>query len=147
MFRSLHVHSIDRKGRIGIPSKFRKVITEEYEDEPLMIAKRQRCLVAHPLREWNAIEERALALPQSNPAVMDYFRSYIASAEKCPLDRQGRILIPPQLRAAAGLGQQVMLLGMLRSFEIWDRARYEEEDRRTTDNLPEILGKMEKFEV
>jgi MraZ protein len=147
MFHGLHVHSIDRKGRIGIPSKFRKVITEEYDDEPLIITKRQKCLVAHPRREWNVIQERALALPDSNPAVLDYYRSYIAPAEECTLDRQGRVLIPPQLRASAGLGQQVMLLGMLRSFEIWDRARHEEEDRRTTDNLPEILGKMEKFEV
>ncbi len=132
MFRGRFEHSIDEKGRTSIPMKFREVLTTNY-DERLIVSNFDRCLWAYPVGEWQKIEEKVAALPQFNAQVKALQRVFISAACECPLDRQGRILIPPTLREYAGLERDLILVGMVRRIEIWDKPRWDEVFRESQD--------------
>lgn len=87
--------------------------------------------------DWQRIKEKAVELPLFDAAANTYIRYFISGAVECPL-RQGRILISPDLRELAGLSKEVMLVGHLTRFEIWDRARWEEEFERAKEAFPRI---------
>lgn len=137
MFRGRVEHTIDSKGRLSIPSRFRDVLTEKYS-ETLVVTNFDRCLVAYPTEEWDALERRASALPQLKREVKAFQRYFISGATECPLDRQGRILIPPSLRAYAALERDVVLVGMLKKVEIWSKERWEEVFHQSQKNFEEI---------
>lgn len=133
-FRSRSEHTLDPKGRLIIPARFRDVLREEYS-ENLIITNWQKCLRAYPLPEWEVLEEKLLdpATQQSNFGRM--VRYLVSGVTECPLDKQGRILLPLQLRGELGIGKDIVLVGMLRHFEIWDKEAWEEETRATRDNF------------
>ncbi|MEW6439624.1 MAG: division/cell wall cluster transcriptional repressor MraZ [bacterium] len=133
-FRGQIPHSLDTKGRVSIPSRFREILREKY-NEQLLISSREKCLVAYPLQEWEKLEDRLLQLPQFSRDVKDYQRTFLSSAQECPVDGQGRILIPPELRGRAGLKDKVLFVGMLSHFEIWDQAVFEEEHASKRDQI------------
>lgn len=137
MFRGRVEHTIDSKGRLSIPSRFRDVLTEKYS-ETLVVTNFDRCLVAYPPEEWEALERRASALPQLKREVKAFQRYFISGATECPLDRQGRILIPPSLRTYAALERDVVLVGMLKKVEIWSKERWEEVFHQSQKNFEEI---------
>ncbi len=83
------------------------------------------CLMAYPLSAWLAFEERLAKLPQFDPAVVRLKRIYVASAAECEIDRHGRLLLPPSLRAYAGLQKELVWAGMVGVCEIWDAATWE----------------------
>ncbi len=147
MFSGHHEHSIDRKGRVAIPAKFRKKITEEYGERLLIISRLDECLVVHPHREWLKFVEKISTYDRNNPAVPAYLRHTIGWVEECSIDRQGRILIPPALREFAGLEHEVIVVGMLDCFEIWDKGRFKAQDQKTTLHYNEMLDKLPKMET
>jgi MraZ protein len=148
MFQGSHKHTIDSKGRIAIPAKYREVVAEEYDGQPLIITNYyDRCLVVYPYPEWAHIEERAKALPSSNPDVRQWIRFFVSPAVECPLDRQGRILIPPTFREYAALDRDVMILSIPTGFEIWDMTRYQEDKAQSAANIVEIAASLEKYGV
>lgn len=123
MFRGRFEHQIDAKGRLSVPAKFRDVLAKKY-DENLVITNFDGALWAYPVAEWQAIEERVAALPQFKPEVKTLQRFFISAAAECPVDGQGRILIPPSLRDYAALKRDVVLVGITRRIEIWARERW-----------------------
>lgn len=123
MFRGRFEHQIDAKGRLSIPSKFREVLTKKY-DETLIVTNFDGALWGYPVPEWQAIEEKVAALPQFKPEVKTLQRFFISAASECPIDGQGRILIPPSLRDYAGLKRDVVLVGITRRIEIWAREKW-----------------------
>ena len=147
MFRGRHEYTIDGKGRIAIPAKFRELIAQEYAGQPLVVTNLDQCLVAYPQRVWSQIEQRALQIPASNVAAREFRRHFIAPAEECPLDRQGRILIPHSHREHAALERDVVLLGMLDCFEIWAKIRHQQDKTRVTPNIEQIMADLEKFGI
>lgn len=118
MFRGRFEHGIDTKGRLSIPSKFREILLTHY-DERLILTNFDQALWAYPVAEWKQVEEKVASLPQFKPEVKTLQRFFISGACECPLDKQGRIIIPPTLRKYADLGKAVMLVGMTRRIEIW----------------------------
>jgi len=144
VFRGRFEHQIDAKGRLSIPSKFREVLSKKY-DETLIVTNFDGALWGYPVAEWQAIEEKVAALPQFKPAVKTMQRFFISAASECPVDPQGRILIPPSLREYAGLKRDVVLVGITRRIEIWARERwitafggYEKE----IEEMGEALGEL-----
>lgn len=119
MFRGRHTHAIDAKGRVSIPSKFREVLNGRGQLTLIITNDLDTCLVAFPMDEWFELERKIRALPDNVPEILDYKRFYISGAEECPLDRQGRILLPPSLREHAQLNREVVFLGLIEKFEIW----------------------------
>jgi MraZ protein len=123
-FRGQSIHRLDSKGRLRIPTKFRDVLQNHYTDA-LIVTLMEECLVAYPLEMWEKIENKVLGFSQIEPQQRAFMRYFISSAEECEFDSQGRILIPPFLRERAGLGQEVLLAGVLTHFEIWDKANWD----------------------
>jgi len=137
-FRGRSAARLDAKGRLRIPAKFREVLQTHYTDA-LFLSQYGECLVAYPTQKWEEIEAKALQLlSQVHPEHRSFVRGFISGAEKCEFDSQGRILIPPLLREDTHLDQEVILVGMLESFEIWDKGTFELQAARDKENEPKI---------
>jgi len=133
-FRSRSEHALDAKGRLNIPSRFREILREEYAEE-LIVTNWEKCLKAFPVPVWEQLEEKLLSQGRNQPGFSEFVRYVISGVTECPLDRQGRILLPPALRAEFGIEREVVLNGMLDHFEIWDREAWLTETRRTKANF------------
>ncbi len=137
MFRGWYEHTIDGKGRLSVPSKFRDILADKYS-ENLIVTNFDRCLACYPREEWETLERKASALPQMKREVKAFQRYFVSGASECPLDRQGRILIPPTLRENADLHREVVVVGMLRKIEVWSKPRWKEVFAQSRENFEEI---------
>lgn len=125
MFRGHFEHSIDAKGRTSLPARFRDLLAAT-GDLRLVItpALFDPCLHAHPMRAWEALEEKIAALPQFDPNVVAFRRRYISAAVECELDKQGRLLVPPALREHGDFNKEVLWAGMGPTIELWSKERW-----------------------
>jgi MraZ protein len=113
-------------------------LKENYTDA-LIVSQYGDCLIAYPPEKWDEIEAKALHLSQVHPEHRSFVRRFISGAEICGFDHQGRMLIPPLLREDAHLDQEVVLVGMLANFEIWDKATYDLQVARDKENERQIM--------
>ena len=134
MFRGRFEHIIDPKGRVSIPAKFRELLAEKYDDR-LIITNFDRCLVAYPYEEWRSVEEKIGSLSMVKKEVKGFQRFFVSGATECPIDKLGRILVPPTLRDYAQLEKEVVFAGILKMFEIWSRGRWIEEIKRVEESF------------
>lgn len=125
MFLGRYEHTIDEKGRISIPAKFRETLKVNY-DERLIITTMDGCLYAYPHKEWKIIEEKASNFDIIKPEDRQFMRIFFSGAMECNLDKLGRIIIPPTHREYAGIVKDVIFAGMLKRIEIWSKERFEE---------------------
>jgi MraZ protein len=141
MFRGRFDHAIDEKGRLSIPAKFREVLQEE---KTLVLTGSDAYLTAYPLSEWRALEDRLRANPKFKREQRDFLRFVYSSAEDVGLDPQGRILIPQGLRLRAGITREVIIIGVMDTIEIWDKARWEAKVAAapSPDELSAKLGEL-----
>jgi len=146
MFRGRSIHTLDAKGRIRIPTRFRDILKTRYEDR-FVITNLDRCLVAYPLQEWEIIEEKLGSLSLVRQDVKAFQRFFISGATECNFDKQGRILIPQTLREHASLEREVVLAGMLRSFEVWSKDSWDAEIKRAHDNFAEITTTLAELGI
>ncbi len=123
MFRGCYSHTIDDKGRLSIPAKFRDVLENQFTS-PLIVTRLKECLVAYPTDRWRVLEARMDELPSFDRNVLWFRRYFYAPAQECPIDKAGRILVPEQLRGDVGLERDVVLAGLGKYFEIWPKDRY-----------------------
>ena len=135
-------HTIDSKGRVSIPVKFRELLAERYEETLIVTTDLDQCLVAYPVEEWHIIEEKAKTLPMMQKEVKDWLRVFYSRAVECSLDRQGRILVPPSLRDHAKLNRHIMFLGMFNKIEIWDQKRWKEKEVQLSKNAEKISDSL-----
>jgi MraZ protein len=128
MFRGATAHTLDDKGRIVIPARFRDAIKQN--GGGVMVTRMDGALWAYTYPEWDKVEEKLMAQTVTSAAMRRFRRFFIGSATDCRCDKQGRILISPELRQRAGLQRDLMLVGQLDHFEIWDKALYEADDEQ-----------------
>lgn len=138
MFMGEYSHSIDAKGRLIIPSKFREQLGEEF----VLTKGLDGCLSIYPMDEWTAFEEKLKALPLTNKNARTFSRFFVAGATSCELDKQGRILLPATLREFAGLEKDVVLTGMLNRIEIWSKDKWNENNSLDDVAMDEIAEQM-----
>lgn len=132
-------HSIDAKGRLIIPSKFREDLGENF-----MITKgMDGCLFIYPENEWKTFEEKLRTLPLTNKKARDFKRFFLGSAVDGDLDKQGRVLISSALRAYAGLEKEVVLAGVLDRIEIWNKTAWDERNAEVEADIEDIANDME----
>jgi len=136
MFRGRSRHTLDNKGRLAIPARFREVL-ESRDDNCLVVTNHDACLWAFAREDWRVIEEKASNLPQFDRAVNTYLRYFISGAVECPI-KQGRITLPLDLREIAGLEKDVVLVGELKRFEIWEKEKWEEEFQRVRESFSDV---------
>ena len=126
MFRGSSNHTIDPKGRIIIPARFRDTIKTE-TGNGAMVTVMDNCLFAYPFETWFEIENKIMSLPTTNAYMRRFRRVFIGEASECKCDRQDRILIPPTLRQYAKLEKEIVLVGSLKHFEIWSKDLWDAE--------------------
>lgn len=129
-------HTIDTKGRLIIPSKFREALGEEF----VVTKGLDGCLFVYDNNEWNAFEEKLKSLPLTNKDARQFVRFFLAGATMAEVDKQGRILIPSVLREFAGLEKEVVLIGVASRVEIWSKDRWE--NAASYDDMEEIAEHM-----
>jgi MraZ protein len=133
-FRSRSEHNLDAKGRLSIPSRFREVLHGEFS-ENLIVTNWHKCLKAYPVQVWENLEVTLLGQGKKQAGMASFVRYVISGVTECTLDKQGRILVPPALRADFDITKEVILNGMLDHFEIWNKTDWESETRQTRDQF------------
>ncbi len=126
MFLGEFEHIIDEKGRVAIPARFREELGEGF----VLTRGFDLCLQAFPYPIWQQLSERVSKLPFANAEARNMRRILFSLAAEVEIDRQGRILIPQNLREYAGLAEQVVISGMNTYFELWSGERWS--DLQTT---------------
>ena len=141
MFMGEYNHTIDAKGRLIIPSRFRELLGEEF----VLTRGLDGCLSIYPMDEWAAFEEKLRALPLTNKNARTFSRFFVAGATSCELDKQGRILVPATLREFAGLEKDVVLTGNINRIEIWSKEKWNENSNY--DDMDAIAESMEEMGI
>ncbi len=125
MFRGESALSMDSKGRLAIPTRYRERLAESCAGRLVVtISLLDRCLVVYPLPDWQRIESELQALPALDPQAHAVQQLLIGHASECELDGHGRILVPVPLREFASLGRRVRMIGQVRKFELWDEEQW-----------------------
>src|SRR5579862_3882577 len=148
MFRGTFEHTIDDKGRVSVPARFREILLASNDDRVVItnfIMGGLRCLDVYPEAAWQALEERLRTKAQFDQRVMRFENYYFAAAHDCVIDKQGRILLPPSLRAYAALNRDVVFTSALEKFRIWDREQWKKvfgDAERALMERPEDLADL-----
>lgn len=121
MFRGANAVSLDVKGRIAMPSRYRDELSVRCSGKLIVTVDAvDPCLNIYPLPEWEVIENKLRQMPSLREETRRLHRTLIGSAQDIELDGNGRFLIPPRLRQRAGLDKKVVLVGQLNKFQLWD---------------------------
>lgn len=136
MFMGEYNHTIDPKGRVIIPSKFREALGDEF----VVTKGLDGCLFVYDMKEWNVFEEKLKSLPITNKDARRFVRFFLAGAASVEVDKQGRILIPGVLRDFAELLKDVVLIGVASRVEIWSKERWD--GTANYDDVEEIAEHM-----
>lgn len=136
MFMGEYNHTIDVKGRLIIPSKFREILGDEF----VVTKGLDGCLFVYDHKEWEAFEQKLKSLPLNSPDARKFTRFFLAGAAAAEVDKQGRILIPAVLRDFAALEKDVTLIGVGARVEIWSKERYE--GTVSYDDMEEVTAHM-----
>jgi len=145
VFRGRYEYTIDSKGRISIPSKFREILNEKY-DTRLVITNFDHCLVAFPYEEWStSVEQKIGSLSILRKETSAFLRFFYSSAIDCLIDKQGRLLIPPTLRDYANLQKDIVLVGEGVFIEIFAKERWQlvaQKAEESFDQIREALANL-----
>ncbi len=139
MFMGEYSHSIDAKGRLIVPSKFREQLGNEF----VVTKGLDGCLFVYSNAEWQRIEENLREKPLTSKDARMFVRFFFAGAASCEVDKQGRILLPANLREYAGIERDVVSLGVYSRVEIWSKERYmEHNDFADMDDIAEHMAEL-----
>ncbi|MFQ5466207.1 MAG: division/cell wall cluster transcriptional repressor MraZ [Thermodesulfobacteriota bacterium] len=142
MFRGRYEHTLDPKGRLSIPSKFREVLGERY-DSRLVVTAYDGCLIVYPHAEWLKLEEKVAELPEFKKDTMSFLRFFYSRAADCAIDKLGRVLIPPSHREYAKLEKEVVLIGAFKRMEIWGKDVWEQAESMASQE--DIVNTLERL--
>ena len=140
-FRGSYQHSIDHKGRVSIPARFRRALGGE-NDTVVVLRGLDACVWLYPLEEFQRFEERLRARPLGDEASRRFQRMLLVDSRDEPLDAQGRVAIPPRLIAHAKLEKDVLVIGLLDHMEIWNPDLFEEYLKSSNRTYEDIAGEL-----
>lgn len=141
MFIGEHQHTLDEKGRIIIPSKFRADLGVEF----VMTKGLDNCLFVYPKGEWQVLEEKLKTLPLTNKDARAFVRFFFSGASEATLDKQGRVLIPGNLRDHSKLDKEAVIIGVSTRIEIWSKDQWEnyiDEDNLSYETIAESMAEL-----
>ena len=141
MFMGEYNHTIDPKGRLIVPAKFRETLGDKF----VVTRGFDECLFAYDNEEWQKFEEKVRALPITNKDARKFTRFFLAGAAACEVDKQGRILLPGNLREYGALTKDVVLVGAGGHVEIWSKEKYDAAMDADDFNMDEIAANMESL--
>lgn len=138
MFIGEYEHSVDAKGRVIMPAKLREDIGEKF----IVTKGLDGCLFAYSISEWTNFEEKLKTLPLTNKNARDFVRFFLSGAVECEIDKQGRFLIPGNLRTYATLEKEIIIIGVGTRIEIWNREewkKYSSDENISADEIAENM--------
>ena len=141
MFMCEYNHTVDAKGRLIIPAKFREALGDEF----VVCKGLDDCLYVYSNQDWEAFAKQLTSLPLTDKDARQFVRFFMSGASQVEVDKQGRILVPPSLRTYAQLDKEVILAGAGHRIEIWDKDRWE--SISLDDDMNEISEKMTQFGI
>jgi MraZ protein len=137
VFQGASSLNLDAKGRLSVPTRHRDVLLATAAGQLTITKHPHGCLMVFPRPEWEKFRERIAALPMS---AQWWKRIFLGNAMDVEMDATGRVLVSPELREAAGITRDTMLLGMGQHFELWDKSRYDaQEAQAMTGDMPEVF--------
>lgn len=128
---------MDAKGRTSLPARFREVLAGRGEEQLVVTQGPDKCLWCLPPSAWAELEKKVRAMPQFQPEVRRFMHAFVAPAQDCPVDKIGRILLPPTLRAFADLQGEVVWAGAIDRVELWNAERWR---KRTEETMADLDG-------
>ena len=143
MFIGEYAHSLDTKGRLAIPAKFRRALTRG----AVVTRGLDNCLFLYTQEEWKKLVDKLSTLPVSQSQARAFARLMLAGAMDVKLDKQGRIILPEYLRRFAGLKKSTIIAGLFSRLEIWDEAKWEKYKQKTESKADEIAEQMGELGV
>lgn len=141
MFIGEYQHTVDNKGRVIMPSKFRDDLGSSF----IMTKGLDNCLFIYPNEEWSKLEEKLRTLPLTNRDARAFVRFFFAGATECILDKQGRVLIPSNLREHARLEKDAVIIGVASRIEMWSKEEwdmYNNDESLSYDNIAEKMAEL-----
>jgi len=126
VFRGATKVTLDAKGRMVMPTRYRDRLLERCEGRLVVTVDRDQCLLLYPLPDWEEIERKLMRLPTLNEHARRLQRLMVGHASDVELDGHGRVLLPPKLREFARLDRNAILIGQGTRFELWDEQRWDE---------------------
>lgn len=138
MFIGSYQHSLDSKGRLSIPARFREELGQRF----VVTKGLDECLFGFPLKEWAQQEQALRSLPLARGDARAFSRLFFSGAAEVEADAQGRVIIPPQLRAYARIERDVVVIGVSTRIEIWDAGAWENYRTKAEDSYEEIAEKV-----
>ncbi len=149
MFRGQFTHSVDAKGRISLPARFRDVLLADGDARFVLTpALFDPCLHLYPMRAWEEFEQKVSELPSLDPNAVRFRRMYVSAAVECELDKAGRVLVPPHLRERAELDKsEAVWAGMGRILELWSRARWDAALTLSPSEMDSFRLAMEQIKI
>ncbi|MGO9424195.1 MAG: division/cell wall cluster transcriptional repressor MraZ [Steroidobacteraceae bacterium] len=148
MFRGANKLTLDSKGRMVMPTRYRDRLQERCGGRLVITVDKDQCLLIYPLPDWEEIERKLMSLPSFDPQARRLQRLMVGHATDLELDAHGRLLLPPNLREFGLLTRDAMLIGQGHRFELWDEARWNERrdewlaNENSATDLPADLEKL-----
>lgn len=131
-------HSVDEKGRLIMPAKFREALGLSF----VVTKGLDNCLFVYPKSEWQQLEAKLKTLPLTNASARQFVRFFFSGANECELDKQGRVLLPPNLREYAKLERDCVVIGVSNRVEIWSKTEWESYSQKADESFEEIAQQI-----
>jgi MraZ protein len=150
MFRGANKLTLDIKGRLAVPTRYRERLQERCGGNLVVTVDKDQCLLIYPFPDWEDLERKLMKLPSLNPQARRLQRLMVGHATELELDGSGRILLPPSLREYGLLNRDVMLIGQGLRFELWDETRWNErrdEWLASADSATDLTAELENFSL
>lgn len=136
-------HTLDSKGRVIVPAKFRQSLGEDF----VLTRGMDGCLFGYPNDQWNKLEEQLDKLPLTKKDARSFVRFFYSSATETEIDKQGRINISSTLMKFAGLDKNCVIVGVSDRIEIWDQEKWDTFSQEAEENFDDISEKMMDFDL
>lgn len=143
MFIGEYNHSLDPKNRLIIPAKFREQLGESF----VMTKGLDNCLFVYSTEEWRIVEEKLKTLPMTNKDARAFVRFFFAGASECEIDKQGRTLIPANLKEYADIDKDVVIIGVSTRIEIWSLEQWNKFNNDADISYEDVAEKMSQLGI
>jgi len=150
MFRGANKLTLDAKGRMVMPTRYRDRLQERCGGHLVITVDKDQCLLIYPMPDWEEIERKLMGLPSFDPQARRLQRLMVGHATDLELDAHGRLLLPPNLREFGLLTRDAMLIGQGHRFELWDEARWNERRDQwlaNEDSATDLPAELEKLSL
>ncbi len=143
MFTGEYQHTLDGKGRVIIPSRLREGLGDRF----VITRGLDHCLFVYPPSEWARLEQKLKELPFTKRDSRAFMRLFFSGAMEVEADKQGRVLIPQNLREYAGIEKDVMFIGVSNRVEVWSETAWKEYFGQADENYEELAEKLEDIDL